>query len=193
MSIRQFLKGERVALTAQLTIQLIQKSDLQDIITMLDNPNVAEYLFFAPAPAEVYEGYFGPMIDNTQQAIEDQTYPDNIIGIIRDNSGRYMGMAAITSVMFMDGNYEVGYQLAEHAWKQGIATITCQFFTNIAFDALGAHKVCADCYAANVGSYRTLEKNGYEREGMQQSYYKLESGFDDRLHYGMTRQQYLQK
>ncbi|PMM41667.1 GNAT family N-acetyltransferase [Vibrio breoganii] len=193
MSILPFLKGESVALTSELNIQLIQKPDLQDIITMLDNPKVAEYLFFAPAPAEMYEGYFGPMIENTQQAIADQSYPDNIIGIIRDNSGRYIGMAAITSVMFMEGNYEIGYQLSEHAWKQGIATAACQFFTKIAFDVLGAHKVCADCYATNVGSYRTLEKNGYEREGVQKSYYKLDNDFDDRLHYGMTRQQYLQK
>ncbi|GEA60196.1 GNAT family N-acetyltransferase [Vibrio comitans] len=193
MSIQQFLKGERVPLTSQLTMQLIQKPDLQDIIAMLDNPKVTEYLFFAPAPVEMYEGYFGPMIENTRQAIESQTYPDNIIGIIRDNDQRYMGMAAVTSVMFLEGSYEIGYQLSEHAWKQGIATAACQFFTQMAFEVLGAHKVCADCYATNVGSYRTLEKNGFEREGVQKDYYKLDNGFDDRLHYGMTRQQYLQK
>ena len=52
MSMQQFFKGERVALKSQLTMQLIQKPDLQDIIAMLDNPKVTEYLFFAPAPVE---------------------------------------------------------------------------------------------------------------------------------------------
>ncbi|GEM78845.1 GNAT family N-acetyltransferase [Vibrio superstes] len=191
MSIHPFLKGERVALTAQLTIQLIQKPDLQDIIAMLDNPKVAEYLFFAPAPAEMYEGYFGPMIEGTEQALKEKSYPDNIIGVIRDTDGQFMGMAAVTSVMFLEGNHEVGYQLPEHAWGQGIATKACQFLTQLAFNALGAHKLCADCYAGNVGSYRALEKSGLVREGLQKDYYKLETGFDDRLHYGMTREQFL--
>lgn len=48
-----------------------------------------------------------------------------------------------------------------------------------------------------VGSYKTLEKCGFIREGCQKNYYKLspDSGgaqrFDDKLYYGLTLSQYL--
>ncbi len=38
---------------------------------------------------------------------------------------------------------------------------------------MGAHKVAADCFATNIGSYRVMEKNGYVLEGTQKDYYKM--------------------
>lgn len=190
MTVKAFIEGRAVPLTSGLSIRLIEHNDLQNIIEMLGNPKVAEYLFFAPAPVEVYEGYFGPIIEETRQALDEGRLPGNVVGIIRDVNGRYMGMFAATSVMFLEGNVEVGYQLPEHAWRQGIATQGCQFMTRLAFEFMNAHKVCADCYATNVGSYKTLEKCGFEREGVQIAYYKRGQDFEDRIHYGMTLSQY---
>lgn len=190
MSIALFKQGKAAPLSETLTIRLITQEDLKDIITMLGNPNVAKYLFFAPAPVEMYEGFFNPIIENTQEAVEKGEWPENPTAIIRDLDGNYMGMTGLPAVMFMQGNFEVGYQLAEHAWGQGIATLTCAFMTRLAFTELNAHKVTADCYLSNVGSYKTMEKCGYVLEGTQKDYYKLESGFDDRVLYGITKTQF---
>ncbi|MCK6263401.1 GNAT family N-acetyltransferase [Vibrio sp. ZSDE26] len=84
----------------------------------------------------------------------------------------------------------VFYQLSEHAWGKGIATLACQFMTRLAFDHLSAHKVTADCYVGNVGSYKTMEKCGYQHEGTQKGYYKLEDGFEDRVLYGITKERF---
>lgn len=193
MTISPFKQGKPVLLSETLTIRLITQDDLKDIIVMLDNPNVAKYLFFAPAPIEMYEGFFNPIIENTQEAIAKGEWPENLTAIIRDLDGRYMGMTGLPGVMFMQGNFEVGYQLAEHAWGQGIATLACDFMTKFAFTELGAHKVTADCYLSNVGSYKTMEKCGYNIEGTQKDYYKVETGFDDRVLYGMTKTQFEQR
>ncbi|WP_295893837.1 GNAT family protein [uncultured Vibrio sp.] len=190
MSIALFKQGKAAPLSETLTIRLITQEDLKDIITMLGNPNVAKYLFFAPAPVEMYEGFFNPIIENTQEAVEKGEWPENPTAIIRDLDGNYMGMTGLPAVMFMQGNFEVGYQLAEHAWGQGIATLACAFMTRLAFTELNAHKVTADCYLSNVGSYKTMEKCGYILEGTQKDYYKLESGFDDRVLYGITKTQF---
>ncbi|WP_299689352.1 GNAT family protein [uncultured Vibrio sp.] len=190
MSFSLFKQGQAVPLSDTLTIQLITQDDLKDIVAMLDNPNVAKYLFFAPAPIELYEGFFNPIIENTQQSVAKGEWPENPTAIIRDLDGRYMGMTGLPGVMFMQGNFEVGYQLAEHAWRQGIATLACAFMTKLAFVELDAHKVTADCYLGNVGSYKTMEKCGYILEGTQKDYYKVESGFDDRVLYGITKAQF---
>ncbi|MCQ1057264.1 GNAT family N-acetyltransferase [Photobacterium sp. DNB23_23_1] len=183
-------QGESVAFHQALTIRLIQPSDLSDIITMLGDEKVNQYLFFAPADESLYQGFFTPIIENTQEAMANGEWPDNPIFIIRDQQGRYMGMAAITQVMFCEGNYEVGYQLPAHSWGQGIATSACQLMTELGFTVFGSHKISADCYGANVGSYKTLEKCGYQREGCQKDYYKLEQGFDDKVYYGITAAQF---
>lgn len=190
MSYQKLKLGEAIPFNEMLNIRLIQKSDLQDIIEMLNDDEVNQYLYFAPADNSMFEGFFGPIIENTQQATKDGVWPDNPTFVIRDQHGKYMGMTAVTQVMFLAGNYEVGYQLPVCAWGQGIATAACNMMTKLAFTELNAHKVSADCYASNVGSYKTLEKSGFVPEGRQQDYYKLEQGFDDKLYYGMTAEQY---
>ena len=190
MSYQKLKQGEAIPFNESLTIQLIQGSDLQDIIEMLNDDKVNQYLFFAPADNSLYEGFFGPIIENTAQAIKDDVWPDSPTFVIRDQQGLYMGMCAVTAVMFLTGNYEVGYQLPTCAWGKGVATRACQMMTTIGFTELNAHKVSADCYASNAGSYKTLEKNGFTQEGLQKDYYKREQGFDDKLYYGMTAEQF---
>ncbi|MCG9751700.1 GNAT family N-acetyltransferase [Vibrio brasiliensis] len=190
MSYQKLKQGQAIAFSESLNIKLIQASDLPDIIEMLNDDKVNPYLFFAPAENSLYQGFFGPIIDNTAQAIKDGLWPDTPTFVIRDHQDNYMGMTAITQVMFLTGNYEVGYQLPVCAWGQGIATRACQMMTELGFTELDAHKVSADCYAENVGSYKTLEKCGFVQEGRQKDYYKLEQGFDDKLYYGITAEQF---
>ncbi|ELB2892473.1 GNAT family N-acetyltransferase [Vibrio alginolyticus] len=190
MSYQKLKQGEAIPFNESLTIQLIQGSDLQDIIEMLNDDKVNQYLFFAPADNSLYGGFFGPIIENTAQAIKEGVWPDSPTFVIRGQQGQYMGMCAVTAMMFLTGNYEVGYQLPTCAWGKGVATRACQMMTEIGFTELNAHKVSADCYASNAGSYKTLEKNGFTQEGRQKDYYKREQGFDDKLYYGMTAEQF---
>jgi len=192
----QLKKGRSIELQSGITVRLIRASDLTDIIAMLADEEVNRYLFFAPASDQFYQQFFNPIIENTQQAVASDKWPEHPTVVIRNPEGRYMGMAGITRVMFLNGNFEVGYQLPVHAWGQGIATRTCQLMTQICFEQLLAHKVSADCYGRNTGSYKTLKKCGFVREGCQQDYYQLLAGadeqscFDDKLYYGMTAKHY---
>lgn len=184
-------QGHSIPFGDTLNIALIQASDLNDIIEMLNDDKVNTYLFFAPADNSLYEGFFGPIIENTQEAIKNSEWPEAPTFVIRDAQGQYMGMTAVTPVIFLQGNFEVGYQLPAHAWGQGIATRACQMMTEIGFTELDAHKISADCYAENVGSYKTMEKCGFILEGRQLDYFKTEQGFDDKVYYGMTAKQFL--
>ncbi|MGF1701234.1 GNAT family N-acetyltransferase [Photobacterium makurazakiensis] len=187
----ELLEGKSLALTSEYSIKLITPDDLADILAMLENPKVTEFLFFAPAPEELYRAFFEPIIEDTQSAIAEERWPEHPTVIISDKNGRYMGMGGLTQVMLLEGNFEVGYQLPEHAWGKGIATAICKALTQLAFSMLNAHKVTADCYASNVGSYKTLEKCGFEQEGRLKNYYKYDGGFDDRLFYGLCLDSYL--
>jgi len=193
MTYKKLKRGESISFGDSLNIKLIQREDLDDIIPMLNDQEVNAYLFFAPAEESMFHTFFTPIIENTEHAINKSNWPDSPTFVIRDKQGHYMGMCGLSKVMFLEGNYEVGYQLPVHAWGKGIATRACRLLTDIAFTELGSHKVSADCYGANTGSYKTMEKCGFTFEGRQIDYYKVESGFDDKVYYGITAKQYFQK
>ena len=158
---------------------------------MLQNPNVTEFLFFAPAPDSVYKAFFQAIIDDTALAVPAGHYPESPTLIIRNGGGKFMGMAALTRVPMLTGNYEIGFQLPQYAWRKGIATGAAQLLTRLAFNQLGAHKVCADCYGGNTGSQKVLEKVGYQKEGEHACYYMLDNkNTDSKLFYGMSKKQF---
>lgn len=183
-------QGQSIPFTHGLSIRLIRSADLPFIIEMLNDSRVNQYLFFAPAADALYQGFFNPIIENTANAIKAEQWPESPTFVIHDGQGRYMGITAITSVMFLTGNYEVGYQLPFHALGQGIATRACQLMLEIGFSQLGAHKISADCYASNIGSYTVMEKCGMSLEGRQRAYYKMDKGFDDKVYYGITKAEF---
>ncbi len=190
MTLEQLKSGASIPFNDLYTIRLITNEDMPDITAMLNTPEVGEFLFYAPSSDRVYNGYFDPIIENIQKAIQQGAWPKSPNITVRDKNGRFMGMGGLEADDLLTGNFEVGYQLPVHAWRQGIATAVCTFLTRFAFEELGAHKITADCMEANVGSYKTLEKCGYEREGLQRDFYKLDNGFNGRLLYGITLQQF---
>jgi len=59
MDLYELLKaGNEINIADDLRLRLIRKQDFDEIVTMLNNPNVSKYLFFAPSPVEVYKAYF---------------------------------------------------------------------------------------------------------------------------------------
>ncbi|MEG2156130.1 MAG: GNAT family N-acetyltransferase [Burkholderiaceae bacterium] len=62
---------------------------------------------------------------------------------------------------------EIGYWLGEAYWGRGVSTQVVAALTRIAFEPLGVTRVFAPVHADNPASMRVLEKNGFEREGLQ--------------------------
>ena len=184
------IKGNSIQLSESLFISLLTDTDFNDIVKMLSNKNVNKYLFFAPAPPEVYGMFFNPLIEEIKQSISENKWSSSPVFIVRNDNGDFMGMIGLTVTPFLDGNFEIGYQLPESSWKKGIATKLSEFALEIAFDTLEAYRVGADCYAGNIGSIKVLEKVGLKKEGSLKNYYTIEDGFDDKLLFGITRDEY---
>ncbi len=189
-SYNHLLKGGIFNLSEGLEVSLLTKDDFNDIVKMLSDNNVNKYLYFAPAPPEVYGMFFNPLIEEIEQSISENKWSNSPVFVARDNNGNFEGMIGLTVTPFLDGNYEVGYQLPESSWGKGIATKLSKFAFNIAFNELGAYKVGADCYAGNIGSIKVLEKVGMKKEGNLKNYYKIEDKFDNKLFFGITKDEY---
>jgi RimJ/RimL family protein N-acetyltransferase len=60
---------------------------------------------------------------------------------------------------------EVGFALARHAWGRGLATEALDLLIRFSFEALALHRLEADADPDNDRSIRTLERQGFKREG----------------------------
>ena len=186
-NITKLKNGQAIPLFSNYQIRLIQGSDLSAIKVMLSDPKVNEYLFFAPAPEAVYEGYFNPMIDDIRNAMGEGRWADNLVFIVVNEADDFVGMIGLTQVAFLSGNYEIGFQSPQKNWGKGITSHACALVSQLAFEQLGAHKISADCYASNQGSSAVLLKSGYLQEGVAKEYYKTDQGFEDKLYFGLNK------
>lgn len=62
-------------------------------------------------------------------------------------------------------NCEIGYWLSSHYWNQGIMSQVVRIFCHYLFTHYPIHKICAEVFVENIGSYHVLTKNGFVQEG----------------------------
>lgn len=62
-------------------------------------------------------------------------------------------------------NCEIGYWLSSHYWNQGIMSQVVRNFCYYLFTNYPIHKICAEIFVENIGSYHVLTKNGFVQEG----------------------------
>ncbi len=171
-----------------IDINILKNTDIKELADMYENPKVCQYLCFAPAPREVYTEYFEPIAKQLEMDMRDNKISDNIIFVIRNNKTKELiGKFGIMKVSMTTGVFEIGYQLIEKYWKQGIGTKVCNIAVKIAFEELGAHRIEANLYETNIGSKKILEKNGFTYEGISKNYYKVNDKFVGKMNFGLTR------
>lgn len=179
---------DRVDYLEGIEINPLKATDIDDIVDMLQNPEVYRYLFFAPAPEEVYRGYFEPIVAQMDKALDEEKASSNMVFILREKrSGDFIGQFGIMAVPMIEGVYEVGYQLKEEYWGRGIGTFACERALDYVFDTLEGHRAEANCYSTNRGSKKVLEKCGFAYEGEFRGYYKVEDEFVGRSNYGLLK------
>lgn len=79
---------------------------------------------------------------------------------------------------------ELGYVFDKNHWGKGYGTETVTLMSDFAFGTLKLHKIHAKVVAANIGSARILEKNGYVLEGRLRDHFFIENQYYDALLFG---------
>ncbi|WP_461534800.1 GNAT family N-acetyltransferase [Spongorhabdus nitratireducens] len=180
---QQLLKNQPIPLTETLSFKLLCPEDMDELIQLYQDPDVTEYLWFAPAPDEFFHSYFMPLALKNRAALKGDGEPLPVV-VIRDENDQFAGMATLLPVAIA-GIFELGYQVAPAYQGQGIATRISRWLVAYGFEVLQAHKITADCYGNNRASERVMQKVGMIKEGHQVGFYPFPGGFDDRLHYGI--------
>lgn len=86
-----------------------------------------------------------------------------------------------------------GYVLNRNYWNHGYMTEALAVILELCFMKLELNRIEATHYAGNEGSGKVMEKSGMNYEGIALQEVKIKGVFQDVVHYGITRTQWLNK
>jgi [ribosomal protein S5]-alanine N-acetyltransferase len=142
--------------------------------------------FLAPWQPNRSDQYF---TRDGQHAVVERSLEQQAAGIavplvVLDQAGGVVGTVTLQSII--RGAFQscsVGYWLAESAQGRGLATRAVREATDLAFGALGLHRVQAETLTHNLRSQRVLDRLGFVQYGRAEAYMHIAGEWRDHLLY----------
>ena len=169
--------------TGRLVLRRFAPGDAPRFAAYRSDPDIARYQSWdAPYPIERAEAFIGWLQARHpdepgewyQLAIADRAAPDVLLGDCGFRS-RLDDPALV----------DIGFTLSPAAQGHGFATEAIGELLRYLFEERVKHKVCADCDTRNAGSWRLLERLGFEREGTLRESYREGPVWVDEYLYGL--------
>ena len=173
-------------LTERLVLRRFAGPDAPRLAAYRSEPAVARYQSWdAPYPLERAEAFVGWLAAHHpdepgewyQLAIAERSAPAILVGDCGFRS-RLDDPAIV----------DVGFTLSPSVQGNGYATEAIGELLRYLFEDRVKHKVCADCDTRNDGSWRLLERLGFEREGTLRQSYREGPQWADEYLYGLLAQ-----
>lgn len=140
----------------------LTKADAPSIAQNADNPKIAGMLqdaFPHPYSVEDAEQFINYLTATDEQKVFGIDVDGHIVGAI--------GLKLQPDVYSCSA--EMGYWLGETYWRRGIMSKAIAAVADHAFQLMDLIKVFARVYEHNPGSMRSLEKAGFQKEGVAKS------------------------
>jgi RimJ/RimL family protein N-acetyltransferase len=154
-----------------------READVPAIVAICDDPEVARFTR-VPSPytkADAREFMAGYVIEEMSFAIVSADDHDAVLGSIglRDAG---------------EGRGQLGYLVAAHARRRGVASRAVKLLAEWALTEAGLARVQLFTRVDNPASQRTAERAGFRREGVLRAYMLLKGERHDAVIYGMTKE-----
>ncbi len=128
-------------------------------------------------------------LDTAKQYIKAmyESSDNKIFGIFDNDTNQHIGNIKLGGVDFFHRRAHLGIMIGDkNYWGQGIATEAIKIISRIAKNELNLNKLYAGAYSVNLGSINAFVKAGWEQEGVQKKYSKLNELFVDNIIMGKT-------
>ncbi len=104
--------------------------------------------------------------------------------------GRVIGSIRLSVSDEATRTADFGYSLASAYWRQGLGTEAARAMVAAAFEALGLHRLWAECDVRNAGSYGIMEKLGMRREAHHRRNKRARDGWRDSYVYAILAEEW---
>ena len=172
-------KNIRIEISDGIHLSLVRRGDAPAFVKHFTDPEISNNLLALPFPyteadADWWVGHCEEHLNQTQTTFA-----------LRSPSGDLIGGIGVVGV-WTEGDHsaEFGYWLAQPFRGQGLMPRAISSFSEHAFQQLRVHRLYATPFSFNSASHRSLEKAGFEREGLLRHYHCKQGTYIDAIIYG---------
>src|SRR2546426_514975 len=171
---------------SRIRLRWISQKDTDAFYAIYSNPEVMRYWSTAPLPDR-------DAASKLISEIHDLFQRRMILkwGIALRSDDRLIGSITLFNLSFPHHRSEIGYALAHEYWGHGYMNEALMALLKYAFESLDLHRIEADVDPRNDASIRTLEKLGFQREGILRERWQTNGGIQDALFYGLLRHEWV--
>jgi RimJ/RimL family protein N-acetyltransferase len=113
------------------------------------------------------------------------------LGLERQADGRLIGLCTLFAFYLPSRRCEIGYILHRDCWGQGYMHEALRTLLDYGFGVLALNRVEADIDPRNDGSQRTLDRLGFQREGLLRERWIVSGEVCDTALHGLLRRDWL--
>jgi RimJ/RimL family protein N-acetyltransferase len=180
------LPFEPVVLKApRVMLRWIRASDADALFTWYSDPAVTRYLSLPPWTEA---GQALKKIETTLGGYESGAHLNFIVERVADAAP--IGMAGLFHFHETSRRAEIGYTLARAHWGQGLMHEALVVLVDHAFSALDLNRLEADIDPRNNASGRSLERLGFQKEGVMRERWIVNGEVSDTVFYGLLRSEW---
>lgn len=173
---------EKVKTGELISLRQIEMKDCTDhYVDWLNDPEVNQYL---------ETKWFRQDMESIRAFVKEQRENDHslLFAIILNEGKRHIGNIKIGPIHEHYRHADVSYFIGDKRFgNKGIATEAIRLVCEFGFQELKLHRIEAGAYAAAVGSWKALEKNGFRREGIFKEQVTFNGKYMDVYRYGLLR------
>lgn len=167
-------------MTEQLGLRFHRMDDLDRLVALIGNIEVARYLARVPHPYSRSDGE--SFLAATMNGVTDEG--ELVYAITLKDKG---GIIGATGLMMDRGEAELGYWLGQPYWGHGYAREAVAALIDLAFGALSVDRVYANVRAENGASRRLLAALGFRERGQASVFQMIEDRYVMGPHYEIVR------
>ena len=166
----------------------LRQISLQDCtnkyVEWLNDPEVNQYLEtrWYKQDISTIRGFVKSQLENNDSFL---------FAIIYNEDNRHIGNIKIGPINKNHNHADISYFIGDKSlWNKGIASEAIPIICKYGFEELNLHRLESGVYCEAVGSWKALEKNGFEREGIFRDQVLSNNQYIDVYRYGILKTEY---
>jgi len=171
-------------ISKRITLREFNRDDFEEVHQYGSDPQVVTYMPWGPNTRAETRRFIERNIQ--AQVVKPRTSYELAITL----DGRVVGGCGITIHSLTDKHAEIGYCIRRDMWRKGIGTEVAEMLIEYGFRDLGMHRITAKCDTENTGSYRIMEKNHMQREGVLREEKKIRGKWRDSYLYSILEHEW---
>lgn len=174
--------------TERLRLRELEASDIPDIVSLANNPKVADMTLNIPHPYHERDAI--AWINTAMEGFKDKSH--FIFAICPLPQNDFIGAIGL-DINTRFNRAELGFWIGEPHWNNGYTTEAATAIIQFGFNELALNKIYATHFLDNTASGRVMRKNGMIKEGTLIEHLKKGDQYLSANQYRLTHSEYLNK